>query len=454
MENKKIFIFPIPAMGHLNTILTLSKKLIKENNVMITIYGTEQIKTKIEETGCKFMKIEKLEIDVAQTSLQTSTNRIDVMKSTINMMFDSIEASSLIIADYIEKEKPDIILYDHNSGYAKWAFKIAKTRSPTLSTKLILYHPNYVFQKNVFPNTAEQQILLHMNFCEKFKFIFIGLKVGMRIRSLKNKFGIDDSEFEKDIMFTDVSVINIAFLFPGLQPRSELFHENVKFVGACIDDGPHLEDLRNVQDDSIREFLNNFQPRNPTSIKSTENFLIYVSLGSMFTDNFDFYLKVIEAYKKFVAEVKSENIFAIINVGNVCFNEFKNGNNHNIPSSIKLVPFAPQLEILKRASVFLTHCGMNSTSESIWFGVPMICMPVSLDQPLIASRVVKDLGLGILLNSKDFKLEDLANSFYKIYSDNSFQIKSFEYSRISQKHNGIENTCEVIRKLLAPVFSK
>jgi UDP:flavonoid glycosyltransferase YjiC (YdhE family) len=165
----------------------------------------------------------------------------------------------------------------------------------------------------------------------------------------------------------------------------------------------------------------------------------------MFTDNFDFYLKVIEAYKKFVAEVKSENIFAIINVGKVCFNEFKNGNNHNIPSSIKLVPFAPQLEILKRASIFLTHCGMNSTSESIWFGVPMICMPVSVDQPLVANFVTGELGLGILLDVNDFKFEELANVFQKMFSEDSFQKKSFEYSQISQKYNGIERATELIR---------
>ena len=434
-------------MGHLNTVLALSKKLIKENNAKITMYGTEQIRNKIEESGCTFMKIEKLEIDEVQKVVQTSTNRIDLMKLTVNMTLDSIEESSLVIADYIEKEKPDLILYDHNCGYGKWAFKIAKTRSPDLTTKVILYHPNYVFQKNVYPNSAEQQILLHMNFCEKFQFVFIGLKIGMRIRSLKKKFGINDSEFEKDIMFTDLSVINIAFLFPALQPRSELLHENVKFVGACIDDGPNLEDLANVKDDSIKTFLERFHPRNPSSTKSTENFLIYVSLGSMFTNNFDFYLKVIEAYKKFVAQVKSEKIFAIINVGKVCFDEFNKGND-DVPLSIKLVPFAPQLEILKRASIFLTHCGMNSTSESIWFGVPMICMPVSVDQPLVANHVTKQLGLGILLNVHEFNIEELANSFHKLYSDDSFQKTSFEYSQISQKYNGIERATELIKSVL------
>jgi UDP:flavonoid glycosyltransferase YjiC (YdhE family) len=112
-----------------------------------------------------------------------------------------------------------------------------------------------------------------------------------------------------------------------------------------------------------------------------------------------------------------------------------------------LVPFAPQLEILKRASIFLTHCGMNSTSESIWFGVPMICMPVTVDQPLVAHRVSKELELGILLDLNNFKIEELVKSFEKIYIDDSIQKKAFEYSQTSQKYNGNERTIEIIKNI-------
>jgi UDP:flavonoid glycosyltransferase YjiC (YdhE family) len=44
------------------------------------------------------------------------------------------------------------------------------------------------------------------------------------------------------------------------------------------------------------------------------------------------------------------------------------GNRYALPKNIELVKTAPQIEILKRASLFLTHCGMNSTSETIYYG--------------------------------------------------------------------------------------
>jgi MGT family glycosyltransferase len=54
----------------------------------------------------------------------------------------------------------------------------------------------------------------------------------------------------------------------------------------------------------------------------------------------------------------------------------------------------PQLELLKRATAMVTHCGFNSTKEAIYFGVPMVALPFQSDQPFIA-RLVKRHGLGV-----------------------------------------------------------
>ena len=52
-----------------------------------------------------------------------------------------------------------------------------------------------------------------------------------------------------------------------------------------------------------------------------------------------------------------------------------------LPSNTILVKRAPQLELLKRASVCITHAGLNTALEALAQGVPQVAVPVSLDQP-------------------------------------------------------------------------
>ncbi|CAL8118801.1 unnamed protein product [Prunus armeniaca] len=58
--------------------------------------------------------------------------------------------------------------------------------------------------------------------------------------------------------------------------------------------------------------------------------------------------------------------------------------------------WAPQAKILQHSSVggFVSHCGWNSVLESIKFGVPIIAMPMHLDQPINA-RLVEEVGVGV-----------------------------------------------------------
>ncbi|KAF2323278.1 hypothetical protein GH714_034438 [Hevea brasiliensis] len=58
--------------------------------------------------------------------------------------------------------------------------------------------------------------------------------------------------------------------------------------------------------------------------------------------------------------------------------------------------WAPQQKILRHSSIggFVSHCGWSSIMESMKFGVPIIAMPMNLDQP-VNSRIVEDAGVGI-----------------------------------------------------------
>ncbi|XP_010272750.1 PREDICTED: UDP-glycosyltransferase 71A15-like [Nelumbo nucifera] len=59
--------------------------------------------------------------------------------------------------------------------------------------------------------------------------------------------------------------------------------------------------------------------------------------------------------------------------------------------------WAPQVEILGHRATgdFVSHCGWNSTLESLWFGVAMLAWPVYAEQKVNASVLVKEMGLAV-----------------------------------------------------------
>nr|AYC63490.1 UDP-glycosyltransferase [Scoparia dulcis] len=65
-----------------------------------------------------------------------------------------------------------------------------------------------------------------------------------------------------------------------------------------------------------------------------------------------------------------------------------------------IVPWCNQIEVLSHPAVagFLTHCGWNSTLESMWCGVPMICYPIYFEQPTNKKLVVEEWKIGISLS--------------------------------------------------------
>ncbi|KAK6147035.1 hypothetical protein DH2020_017947 [Rehmannia glutinosa] len=84
-----------------------------------------------------------------------------------------------------------------------------------------------------------------------------------------------------------------------------------------------------------------------------------------------------------------------------------------------IVPWCNQIDVLSNRAVggFLTHCGWNSILESIWCGVPMICYPVTYDQPTNRKLVVDDWKVGInLCDGVSLNREEVAEKIKKLMS--------------------------------------
>jgi zeaxanthin glucosyltransferase len=60
----------------------------------------------------------------------------------------------------------------------------------------------------------------------------------------------------------------------------------------------------------------------------------------------------------------------------------------SVPANAIIVNYAPQIELLKRSALCITHAGQNTALESLMQGVPMVAIPVTNDQPGVAARIV------------------------------------------------------------------
>ncbi|KAL2514352.1 UDP-glycosyltransferase 86A1 [Forsythia ovata] len=125
--------------------------------------------------------------------------------------------------------------------------------------------------------------------------------------------------------------------------------------------------------------------------------VLYVSFGSMVQTNKEIIEEI--AHGLLISEV---NFIWIVRADIVSSNdtdvlptEFKN----DIKDKGLIIPWCNQKEVLSNPAVggFITHCGWNSILESIWSGVPMICYPVTYDQPTNRKLVVDDWKIGINL---------------------------------------------------------
>ncbi|WP_279583243.1 nucleotide disphospho-sugar-binding domain-containing protein [Fodinicola feengrottensis] len=79
------------------------------------------------------------------------------------------------------------------------------------------------------------------------------------------------------------------------------------------------------------------------------------------------------------------------------------------PDNFTLASHVPQLQVLERSRVFITHGGMNSTQEAIANGVPMVVVPQMMEQEMTARRVA-ELGLGVHVPPEEATAERLAEA--------------------------------------------
>lgn len=104
-----------------------------------------------------------------------------------------------------------------------------------------------------------------------------------------------------------------------------------------------------------------------------------------------------------------------------------------LPENIRVYDTVDQMAVLAIADVFLTHCGMNSTSEALYYEVPLVMFPQTPEQGAVAKRV-EEMGAGVRLDSTD--KDAILDSIGKVLSDEKYQSAAKDISNGFKKCGG------------------
>jgi zeaxanthin glucosyltransferase len=116
-----------------------------------------------------------------------------------------------------------------------------------------------------------------------------------------------------------------------------------------------------------------------------------------------------------------------------------------IPPNVIVVDKAPQLELLKRSVLCITHAGLNTTLESLAQGVPMMAIPIGYDQFGVANRIAYH-GVGELLEVDNLTIEGLHELIQKVLRTPAYREKAQYFRNIIAKRRGLDVAAEIIER--------
>ena len=205
--------------------------------------------------------------------------------------------------------------------------------------------------------------------------------------------------------------LNLVYTLRQFQPYAEDFpEEQYKFIG------PSTYERKSSGIDYTKK----------------ERPIVYISLGTVLKGAASFFQSCIDAFR-------GDDTDVIISVGE----KFNVRKLKSIPPNVYIYRSVPQTDVLKIADVFVTHGGMNSVSEALISGTPMVVIPFTSDQPVNARQVEK-LGIGVKLEPDAVNKNTLRRAVLVAMLDRNIRNRMTEVQRFIADAPGNKGGAELL----------
>jgi zeaxanthin glucosyltransferase len=114
-----------------------------------------------------------------------------------------------------------------------------------------------------------------------------------------------------------------------------------------------------------------------------------------------------------------------------------------LPGNPIVVSYAPQLALLERASVAITHAGMNTALECLTYGVPMVAIPITNDQPGVASRIAW-IGAGEIVPLNKLTATKLETALKLVLTNESYRQNAIRLKQSIAQSGGVNRAADII----------
>lgn len=125
-----------------------------------------------------------------------------------------------------------------------------------------------------------------------------------------------------------------------------------------------------------------------------------------------------------------------------------------LPGSPLVVSYAPQLELLARAKLTITHAGLNTVLDALSNGVPLVAIPIAHEQPAIAARI-RWTGTGEVVPFKRLSVRGLQRAIERVLERSSYSERAARLQESIQQSGGVVRACDIIERAIVtrqPVF--
>ncbi|MBR5337054.1 MAG: glucosyltransferase [Lachnospiraceae bacterium] len=375
--------FCIPAHGHTNPTLGLVKALTQAGHE-IYYFSFEMFREKIENAGATFISCDGYDFEMED---KENADRVGKDQAfAVEILVSSTIALDGMVTEKITELKPDVIVSDSVAYWGKLA--ALKHGIPYISSTT-----TFAF------NRFSSKYMKH-GIGETLKMLFSMPRVNKQIKRLQ-ELGYPVKGL-LDIVQNDNETNTIVYTSKYFQPCSDSFSERYHFVGPSI--RPMTEKMEKTADKTV-----------------------YVSLGTV-NRNREFYRNCIETLGNTEYQV-------IISMG-ANKDQFD-----RVPDNIRIYESVDQMAVLSISDAFITHCGMNSASEGLYFGVPLVLCPQTPEQDAVAKRS-EELGAGLRLPS--LRDEDIMEAVTRVLEDKSFKAAADKVSDSFKKSGGINEALTFI----------